>query len=542
VSRSKTRFQQIGIFLALFLTARPAFAVPPLPAGWPSQVELGVGDGAGGAAGTRATAPFRFRYQYLAGGVNTGGGWAHWNGNGAFATYYIQDSIDHGMIPVFNYYMLLQSLPAGGADEGASNFINLNNAATMTAYYNDLKLFFQRAGVFPSRVVLHVEPDLWGFLQQRATADDATTVPAQVSATGLPELAGLPNNAAGFAQAVARLRDNLAPNVTLAYHVSVWGTGMDIFYSNTAPSETEALGVRSGNFYRSLGVPFDILFTDGPDRDAGLRETLWATPAAWWDDGDYANHVRFLAQVSRVAQRAIVMWQIPMGNTKMRAMNNTDHHYQDNHVERLLDDPSRRYLADYLNAGVVAYLFGGGDGHSTWAADAAGDGVSNPAPIAPRPALTGNAGANDMASSLAPAGAVPTVQTLGGVTTLVTPHAADDDGGYFRWRAWAYYQAGPLLFDGTTISSSNTKTSAKVLIPALVDGVHNVAVFGADAREILVLDAAGRAVYQAGKTGNAPLTWACQNDAGRTVPSGVYVVKIRGTDGGVQFQSLAVAK
>ena len=28
--------------------------------------------------------------------------------------------------------------------------------------------------------------------------------------------------------------------------------------------------------------------------------------------------------------------------------------------------------------------------------------------------------------------------------TLVTPYAADDDGGFFRWRAWAYYQAGAL--------------------------------------------------------------------------------------------------
>jgi len=30
----------------------------------------------GDAAKMRRTAPFRFRYQYLAGGVNTGKGWA----------------------------------------------------------------------------------------------------------------------------------------------------------------------------------------------------------------------------------------------------------------------------------------------------------------------------------------------------------------------------------------------------------------------------------------------------------------------------------
>src|SRR5258708_37828969 len=98
----------------------------------------------------------------------------------------------------------------------------------MTAYYNDLKLFFQRAGAFPQKaVVLHVEPVLWGFLEQRATNGDATTVPAQVASTGLAELAGLPNNALGFAQAVVRLRDQYAPNTPVAYHLSVWGTGND---------------------------------------------------------------------------------------------------------------------------------------------------------------------------------------------------------------------------------------------------------------------------------------------------------------------------
>jgi hypothetical protein len=38
----------------------------------------------------------------------------------------------------------------------------------------------------------------------------------------------------------------------------------------------------------------------------------------------------------------------------MRAMNNTWDHYQDNRVERLLDDPSRAHLLAYVQAGVVA--------------------------------------------------------------------------------------------------------------------------------------------------------------------------------------------
>ena len=49
----------------------------------------------------KQTAPFAFRYQYLAGGVNTGSGWANWNTNGDFPKFYIQDSVANGIIPVF---------------------------------------------------------------------------------------------------------------------------------------------------------------------------------------------------------------------------------------------------------------------------------------------------------------------------------------------------------------------------------------------------------------------------------------------------------
>ena len=170
----KTRTPAAVLLLVVCLFARPtAQTLAPLPAGWPNRLELGMADTPGGAAAMKATAPFRFRYQYLAGGANTGSGWATWNTNGDFAKFYIQDSAANGIIPVFTYYMLLQSRTGGGSESDA-NFANLNNTATMTAYFNDVKLFFQKAGAFPSqRVVLHVEPDFWGYMEQRSTSDDA---------------------------------------------------------------------------------------------------------------------------------------------------------------------------------------------------------------------------------------------------------------------------------------------------------------------------------------------------------------------------------
>jgi hypothetical protein len=70
------RLRGTGWFFACCaLLSTAAAAQAPLPAGWPARLELGVADSPGGAAALRATAPFLFRYQYLAGGVNTGSGW-----------------------------------------------------------------------------------------------------------------------------------------------------------------------------------------------------------------------------------------------------------------------------------------------------------------------------------------------------------------------------------------------------------------------------------------------------------------------------------
>jgi hypothetical protein len=436
------------------LVVADARAQSPLPTGWPARLEIGMADSPGGAAALKATAPFGFRYQYLAGGVNTGGGWSTWNTNGDFAKFYIQDSMASGIIPVFSYYMLLQSLPGGGSESNA-DFTNLNNTATMTAYFNDLTLFFQKAGAFPSqRVVLHVEPDFWGYMEQRAANDDATTVTAKVAETGIPQLAGLPGNVSGFARAIVALRDAYAPNVILGYHISVWGTNVDIALSNPPDATVDALGARAAAFYASLGAKFDIAFGEFSDRDSGYYQFVVGDGGqSWWDADDFRRNVRFLTKFSTITAKRIVMWQIPLGNTKMRSMNNTTGHYQDNRTEWLFDDPGRTHLSAYLGAGVVAFLFGGGAGGTTCACDGQHDGVTNPAPI----------GANTLASELSAAG-TPPVQLIRGTTpTLVTPYAADDDGGYFRWRAWQYYQDGTMPLPGTAPPA--TPTNVRIVGP-----------------------------------------------------------------------------
>jgi hypothetical protein len=340
---------------------------------------------------------------------------------------------------------MYQSTPGGGGGEADAVYNNLNNTATMTAYYNDLKLFFQKAGAFTGRkVVLHVEPDLWGYVQQRATNDDAKTVTAKVAETGLPELAGLPSNVSGFARAVRKLRDTYAPNVDLGYHISIWGTRVDIGLQNPSDATVDALAVRAANFYKSLAADFDIAFGEFSDRDSAFKQYVYGDGGqSWFDAEDFRRSARFFGGFSTAAGKRIVMWQIPLGNTKMRAQDNTSGHYQDNRPEWLLDDGSRTNLAAFRDAGVVAFLFGGGASGTTCACDARQDGVTNPAPI----------NGNSLASEAAPSGSPP-VQVMRGTTpTLVTPYAADDDGGFFRWKAWTYYQTGPMTLPTTSLQA-----------------------------------------------------------------------------------------
>ena len=107
----------------------------------------------------------------------------------------------------------------------------------------------------------------------------------------------------------------------------------------------------------------------------------------------------------------MVAWQIPLGNTVMRAMDDTWDHFQDNRVQWLLGASSRAHLRAYVAAGFAGFLFGGGADGTTCACDARDDGVTNPAPI------DGN---------------------------TRTSLSADDDGGLFRSLARAYYGAGAL--------------------------------------------------------------------------------------------------
>jgi hypothetical protein len=306
-----------------------------LPLGWPGHFGIGVSDAPNGAKALHARAPVDFRYQYLAGGVNTNAGWATWNPNGTFVSRYVRESVAARVTPVFTYYQLLQSRPAAGGAEDARDLSNLRNAATMRAYWKDLRLAFVRARQAAGHhlVVFHIEPDLWGYLMQH----HATTL------------------ARSFARHVVALRNQVAPRIALGWHMSVWGTGEDPTYSNPSLAHMRALGDRLAAFYRSLHANFDVVFADVDDRDAGFNAKINGDPNSGWNAADYRRHDALTKAFAARTHRAVVLWQVPLGNA---SLNNTWEHFRDNRVQWWLGN--RAHLAATAHSGVVALLFGGG--------------------------------------------------------------------------------------------------------------------------------------------------------------------------------------
>ena len=418
--RPLTRFARLGIALLSVVALCAAIACPGTVAaqsplerlGLPEGLQIGLRDPEHGAAALRRSVPARYRYHYLSGGANTGLGWTTWaSGGGSFVTGYVEDSLSQGFVPVFSLYHLQETLPgANAAKEPDRVRINLNDPQAMRAWFADLRLFFTRAAAFgDTAIVLHVEPDLWGYAQRDASGDDLSRVPAQVAATGIADLAGLPDSVAGLAKAVVRLRDAISPNVVLGYQLSMWGTGQDIAYSDPPDGEVDVLATRASAAYASLGANFDLVFVEYTDRDAAFRTIRDGISGAWWDSEDFRRNVRFLTGVTSHIRLPLVMWQVPLGNTLMRAMNNTPGHYQDNKVQWLLGAQRDEHLDAYARAGVAAFLFGHALPEATCACDERQDGITNPGPINANTALS---------------------------------LSADDDGGYARDRISAYYAGG----------------------------------------------------------------------------------------------------
>jgi hypothetical protein len=206
----------------------------------------------------------------------------------------------------------------------------------MAAYWGDWTLLL-RSIAAPSAhhlVVIHVEPDLWGYLEQ-------------AHAVALARV---------FAHHLIALRDRLAPRVLLAWHLSVWGTNEDPTYSKPSIHHMDVLAAESAGFYASLHARFDLVFNDVTDRDAGFYRVIEGNPRTAWGPADFRRHDAYIAGFTRRTHTPVVLWQLPLGNTMLK---NTWDHFRDDRVQWWLEAGSA-HLAATRGSGVVGLLFGGG--------------------------------------------------------------------------------------------------------------------------------------------------------------------------------------
>ncbi len=344
-------------------------------------------------------------YQYISSGVTPGKSWVTtWGTN--FAYNYAVSAHAAGCIPELTYYQLV---PTIGAEGASAEHTALTNASTMANYYKDFTTLLKQLHQYGSAAVVHVEPDMFGYLETMNA--NPALISASVASSGVADVAGFPNTVSGFGQALLHLRDLYAPNVVMAAHVSTW-----MWSLSTDPAlDVTQIAKTDAGFMTGLGN-WDLFFTDITDRDAAYYQIVAGDGGAhWWDatNQKYPNFNRLNAWAgafTSAARKRLVIWQIPIGNTLMAAMNNTNYHYQDNREQYWLQNyPNNQGISELAQAGVIGLLFGAGNAGTTENYDAAADGVTNPKPV------NGNSR---------------------------TSTYSDDDGGLLRMNVGNYYRSG----------------------------------------------------------------------------------------------------
>lgn len=374
--------------LLAFVTLGSHAAITPpsgaVPSGVPPRMVVGLFEEWGGTWLRDSAVPWDVRYAYFVKGWANNWGWgAH---DGSMASAFFNECSSSNFIPAVQFYQL-----HGESGGGEGQFLaKTQNAATMASYFSDFKLLMQRAKQFNKPVIVMIEADGTGFLQSQANQNPNTY--SAIAASGLPELAGLPNTVAGWGLAFLQMRKAVgANNVVLGMHISGWASGKDIaHYSVSDPLQPEVDKVY--NFLAPLGLSanqtgatYDFLVGDPLDRDADFYRVNQGVDR-WWDASDSApinsksfnRYAEWLRLWNVKAGKRWLLWQIPLGNSNhLNVYNNggSREGYKDNRAEYFFGASSRAHLEKFASSGVFGLLFGAGaGGQSSYQNDTYSDG------------------------------------------------------------------------------------------------------------------------------------------------------------------------
>lgn len=356
-----TARDQAGHSASLTLGAFEVLGPPggSIPAGLPQRLGWGTNEWSetpGQDWQVSSGVPWDYVYQYITYEWYSDPG--HWGGN--FVGRFVQQAWAKGYVPVISAYLMLGTPPTCG--ESPSCYAQkLQNAGAVSSYLAALQMAAGEAkGSKP--VIFQIDPDFYGFMQQykyssgQPNPDDPSSYPVALN------VAGYPNNLAGFGKRVVDLVHQTAPNALVGLQASKWATNADP--NNVTAAETPQLAQRTAAFLAAMGGDqADLLFVEWSDRDAGCTSLPECQPPrAWWDVTNRnlprpTRAVLWENALSAASGKRLILWQVPAGNM---GLNNTCDHFQDNRAAYLFQHPR-----DAFDSGVIAVLFGGGAGCST---------------------------------------------------------------------------------------------------------------------------------------------------------------------------------
>jgi len=350
--------------------------------------ELGKSHLMAGASMEDATAkstPFDLRYVYLSGGffdgstpctscatgcttngttcANTGPGCAWWgcwqydqDPPGEYARDFFTTAQGDSQIPMITYYQILQ---ASGVTEGAPEVTQAaTNATFMTRYFNDWRFLLQQIG--QQVVMLHIEPDFWGYAEQTGQGPHQLT--AAVASANQTDCANQENSIAGFGECLVSMVRKYAPNARVGLHASAWSTNVDVALNTNTSLDVAGEAQKTAAFLTACGADnSDYIVVEASDRDAGYYQTV-ENKDTWWDATNaklptFHQDFAWLTALAEAANKPLVDWQLPVGNM---SQNNTTNHYQDNRVDYFFANTS-----ELAAAHVVGFAFGAGEGDQT---------------------------------------------------------------------------------------------------------------------------------------------------------------------------------
>lgn len=306
-------------------------------------------------------------YMYIT-GYSDRGGWATWNADGAFVTIQSDAAVRHGVVPMFTIYQLALEYETG-------NDV-LRDADRMRVWLEDARLLFTRLGALDRPAIVHFEPDLFGYLQQRFA--DMSTTPdaysARIRHSSVPECESLPETAASLGPCLSAIRDALAPRVRIGLAASQWGA----WYDATSPTaDVEGSGRSVARFLAAMGgADMDLVVVETLDRDAGFWETNGGMAGVcsvtggprgpvYWDETNatlpnFTTHLRWVRALTEELGLPALWWQTPFG-VPSDTCGGVDGAYRDNRVRYFFE-----HTDELIAAGGLGAVFGTGAGRQTY--------------------------------------------------------------------------------------------------------------------------------------------------------------------------------